>query len=252
MYGRNSMREHYKQIKNFCLLHNIRVLNLIKILEIEAGEKLFAFDTHMLAEGWAVPDKNKEHLILTDKAKTLLSTLQYTSAPVPTVVKTTVKYHLPKLSADTGVFVKTLAENLLPGRYTKEELTKVEKYCENPWNLPFLFLFLELFPTADKQKNANWEKLFSAEYDGVTLRKISAGTAKKFERIIKTRDVGIFLAGTYQHILESYSGKNGKYYPKAIENYFKEWEHWYDNASVKISKAVSKRKEQEISNMTII
>jgi len=231
--------KHYIALKEFAIKNRIGIFELIKIFEINAGIYLNPCDIRMLNGGWAVISDDKSKLILTDKSKKLLS--------MSNVIPTSSMY-IPKLSKKSGKFLKDLAASLMKDKATKEELELLAKYCKNTLALPFFFLFLQIFPTANRAKNKEWEKLFGAEYKGVTLRKATLGTAKKFETIIKTKDVGILLAGAYQHIVQSYNSESKQYYPKALENFFKEWEYWYDNAEL----SFKPKKEENNSNIMLL
>lgn len=231
----------YLVINNFCIKEKINPEEFFKLLAV-SNSTISIPNSRLMDKGLVEFSADNKKLILTKKGQIIVD-----KAKGVFIDNTNNDQYLPKLSAESAVFVKTLAQHLLKNKATKENLEKLQKYCKNPLSLPFFLLFLELFPTSDKAKNKDWEMLFGAEYQGVTLRKVSEGTAKKFEKIIKTKDIGIFLAGTYQHILESYNKEKQQYYPKAIENYFKEWEHWYENSNMHFKKQVS---NNTTNNMT--
>ena len=61
-------------------------------------------------------------------------------------------------------------------------------------------IFLFMFPVAGEY-NRRWEKHFTGfEYKGARLRQRSKGTATAFKRIVKNKDMGVFLFGTYLFI----------------------------------------------------
>jgi predicted DNA-binding protein len=136
----------------------------------------------------------------------------------------------PILTVDTGEIVKRLAKTFLANRCTNKEIERLSSYSKNPFMIPYMFMFLEMFPTADDKKNKNWNKHFSTTYTNVTLRRMTAGTSRKFQQIWKKKDIGLFLLGTYLCIKESYNEEKETYFVKNIENYLKEWEHWYNMA----------------------
>jgi hypothetical protein len=137
----------------------------------------------------------------------------------------------PKLTLQTGEIVKKLAKHFMGDRLTGKEFDRVEAYCPtNMLQVPFLFMFLQMFPSSDPKKNAAWEKKFKYEWNQGSLRRLSTGTANKFKQIWRTKDIGLFLLGTYIFIEQSYSAENDKYYIKKIENYLKEYQTWYEMA----------------------
>lgn len=136
----------------------------------------------------------------------------------------------PILTKETGQLVKRLAKHFHRGELTPKEFDKLSAYNKNPLAIPFLFMFLQMFPTTNEKANKAWKRHFGVNASGVTLRKMSRGTARKFQAIWKKKDIGLFLLGTYMFIKESYNQESDKYYVAKIENYLGEWENWYDRA----------------------
>lgn len=162
----------------------------------------------------------------------------------------------PNLTKQTGEIVKVLAKHLLEGYSSKDQL-RLSRYSSNIISLPFLHLFLMMFPTSDDNKNLKWKKHFGVNASKVTLRRITNGTARKFQQIWRTKDIGLFLLATYMFIKESYNEDDDKYYVKKIENYMSEWEYWYDIAQDKLDNGelerfYSKQKVKTSSNTTVI
>lgn len=233
------VRKAYLELRATAQQNSIGVLELVKLFEIEIGQKFDIPDSRLLNHGWVEFQNNK--LVLTTKGEQFLALIDN---------KATIKdQFIPLITPMSGKFIKTIAKELFKDKYTEEVAKKMTQYIKNPLLSPFFFLFLEIFPTADPKKNKDWERLFNSEYQGVTLRKATEGTAKKFEKIARTKDIGIFLAGAYQHILQSYNSNNKQYYPKALENFFREWEYWYDNAELTFKK---KGEKLNTNNMTIV
>jgi hypothetical protein len=201
------------------IINNVDILKLIE-LELVQSNKL------------TVTGENLLNVILKDDIKS---------------IDNSDKYLYPKISSESGVIIKDLAKVFLKDRLDEKEYTRLSLHIKNPVQVPFFFLFLELFPTADKNKNKVWDEHFQTEWDNVTLKRISPGSVKKFEQIWKFKDIGLFLLGTYMFIASSRNEKTNKYFIKSLENYFKEYEHWYNLAGEKIedySKAnISKQKE---------
>lgn len=101
-------------------------------------------------------------------------------------------------------------------------------------------IFLYMFPSSDNFKNKynrKWEHHFfdNFSYSGPRLRVRSKSTATAFKKIVKTKDMGIFLYGTYLYIKSCI--RENKAYIKSITNYTKEYHEWYDEAEEVIKKA---------------
>ena len=155
---------------------------------------------------------------------------QQLAGPVVSTLQTSSDFNYPILTKETGNIVKVLAKHFHRGELTTKDVERLMVYNKNVLAIPFLFIFLQMFPTADSTKNKAWQKHFGDNGSGVTLRKMSNGTARKFQSIWKKKDIGLFLLGTYLCIKQSYNAESGKYYVKKIENYLAEWEHWYQQA----------------------
>lgn len=93
-------------------------------------------------------------------------------------------------------------------------------------------IFLFLFPIRGKT-NKKWEKWFlGAPYKGARLRLRTSSNALKFKNMAKSKDMGIFLYGTYLFIQAGIQGD--KTFIKAIDKYFTEYREWYDIAEEEI------------------
>jgi len=169
------------------------------------------------------------------------------------VAKANAEY--PNLTADTGQIVKRLATHFLADRCTSKEISRLNSYTKNPYMIPYMFMFLQMFPTSDANKNKAWDKHFSTKWTNVTLRRMTAGTARKFKQIWKSKDIGLFLLGTYLFIQQSYNEESETYYIKNIENYLGEWETWYNEAEDMLGRGelsgLTKRKAKSTSTNTV-
>lgn len=156
----------------------------------------------------------------------------------------------PILNKDSAEIIKILASYLFTG-YNVKEKERLRSYINNEVALPFLHLFLCMFPTSDNLKNQKWETHFGNNSSGVTLRRLTNGTTRKFQQIWKNKDIGLFLFGTYIFITESYNSENDKYYVKKIENYLAEWEYWYNIAEDKANNGELKQIITSCNNQKI-
>jgi hypothetical protein len=158
---------------------------------------------------------------------------------------------LPILSENSGNFLKILAEHFMSDGIKEKEFSYLNSYLNNSIMVPFFYLFLELFPTSDKEKNKKWREHFG-DYDNVTLRRISNGTVRKFKQIWKSKDIGLFLLGTYMFITQSFNEDKKKYFIKNIENYLSEHQEWYNQASdFKFKQGKNKNKEESFNTFSI-
>jgi len=97
-------------------------------------------------------------------------------------------------------------------------------------------IFLFLFPIKAKT-NRKWERHFfgSRIYKGARIRVRSKATGTLFRKAVKTRDMGVFLYGTYLYMQSCI--QEDKAYVKTIKNYMAEFEDWYDEAEDLIKNA---------------
>lgn len=152
-------------------------------------------------------------------------------------VKKNIGVTYPILTTETGELVKKLAKHFLGDRLNGKEFSRVEAYFpNNALQVPFFFMFLQMFPSSDETKNKHWEKKFNYKWNQATLRRMSVGTANKFKQIWKTKDMGLFLLGTFLFIQHSYNAEQDKFFLKKIENYMKEYQDWYNMAEDKLEK----------------
>lgn len=152
---------------------------------------------------------------------------------VPTLakVKKQIGSEYPKMTRETCELVKRLARTFMGDRLTGKEFGRLEPYFkDNILQVPFFFIFLSMFPSSDPKKNKHWEKKFKHKWEQPTLRRMSTGTAQKFKRIWKTKDIGLFLLGTMLFIQHSYSVEADKFFLKKIEGYLNEYQDWYNMA----------------------
>jgi len=148
-----------------------------------------------------------------------------------------------KLTKASGNILKDIAGKLMDKSFFDTLPGTLQVYKEDKLSGILLHLFLSLFPTADAVKNAAWNTCFQTTWNNVTLRRISPGTVVKFKRIIKNKDIGLFIFGTYLFIVNSYNAGRNTYFVKNIDNYFKEYDHWYDIAKETLSKNTTQQEQ---------
>jgi len=136
---------------------------------------------------------------------------------------------LPKLTEETGNIAKRLAKHFLADMFKGNEYKNYNEYCDNIIMAPFFFMFMNMFPSSNELKNVHWDKHFS-KWSNVNLRRVTGMTVRNFKKVYKTKDMGLFLLGTYMCIKESYNQEKDTYYVKSLENYWKEYDYWYKRA----------------------
>ena len=104
--------------------------------------------------------------------------------------------------------------------------------------IPYVYLFFQLFPTSDRNKNNEWNKEFEVVWTNATLRRMSKGTAAKLNNIMDKYDYGLFIFGTFNYIRETRNEESGKYYITTMEKYLTNL--WRDNYDKMVYKNNSK------------
>ncbi len=173
------------------------------------------------------------------------------------IEKVAINCNFPKLTFETAAITKRLAVHFLSDMLKGAEYKKYAEYISDPIQLPFFFIFMQMFPSSDKTKNIHWNKHFESEWDNVTLRRASPSIIRKFKEVYKTKDIGLFILGTYLCIKASYNKDKGKYFVKSIDNYLKEYKNWYEEASEMMGRGelnhlINTRDRTSTTNTTVI
>jgi len=137
---------------------------------------------------------------------------------------------LPIITSETGNITKRLATHFLSDMFKGKDFIYYNEICNNKIMAPFFFIFMNMFPSSNESKNKHWDKHFHHKWSSMTLRRVTSMTVKNFKKVYKTKDIGLFLLGTYMFIKESYNADKDKYYIKSLENYWKEYDEWYRRA----------------------
>jgi hemerythrin superfamily protein len=120
------------------------------------------------------------------------------------------------------------------GSIQESELLKYKSYMkdmtdENEAAIA-LYTFLSIMPTPSATKNGKWNKAFNVTYSGVTLRRLTRDTAKKFKRLYLKKDVdtGLLCLALFKFVKDGIN--DGKCFIKKIDHFFVEFDEWYDEA----------------------
>lgn len=183
--------------------------------------------------------------------------LEYKEPTVVNVEWKSIDSTLPRLTEDTSNIVKRLAIHFLANMFKGNDYKSYNEHCDNPIMAPFFFMFMNMFPSSNADKNKHWNKHFDTVWTNVNLRRVTTMTNKKFKQIWKTKDIGLFLLGTYLFIQGSHNQDKNVYFVKSLENYWKEYEYWYETAQEMLLKGelnnfTQPQKPQHQSNQFVI
>lgn len=159
------------------------------------------------------------------------SGIQFLDTKVTVKQSNTVNSTLPRLTSDTTQIVKRLAIHFLADMFKGNDFKKYNEHCDNPIMAPFFFMFMNMFPSSNSDANKHWNRHFESQWTNVNLRRVTTMTTKKFKQIWKSKDIGLFLLGTYFFIKGSHNQEKNVYFVKSLENFWKESDYWYDVAS---------------------
>lgn len=137
---------------------------------------------------------------------------------------------LPRMTEETANIVKRLSTHFVGNMFKGSDYSKYNRDCDNVIMAPFFFMFMNMFPSSSPDKNIHWNKHFNSTWTNVNLRRVTSMTTKKFKQVWKTKDIGLFLLGTYLFIKGSHNQEKNVYFVKSLENYWKEYDYWYDIA----------------------
>ena len=164
---------------------------------------------------------------------------------------------LPKLTLDTSNIVKRLAGHFLGDMFKGKEYKRYNEDCGNPIMAPFFFIFMNMFPSSNTDSNKHWNKHFDTVWTNVNLRRVTTMTVKNFKKNWKSKDIGLFLLGTYLFIKGSHNQEKNVYFVKSLENFWKESDYWYEMAEDLLEKGelnsfTRPQKPQHQSNQFVI
>lgn len=222
------------------------IIGLGGILELTPSQTLFLLSRKDGVDGMEISSDELEDLINRGyirgervspnfRADLIVATKAYERGQLEIVKENDIN---PKLSYESAQIIKRLAPAFLSNRCTAVEVNRLLAYNKNIKAIPYLFMFLQMFPTSDAKKNESWNKIYGTTWTNVTLRRLTQGTSRKFKEIWKKKDIGLFLLGTHLFILQSYNSDSEVYYIKNMENYFNEWEVWYNEAEDRVKSGV--------------
>ena len=151
-------------------------------------------------------------------------------------VPVTTKSKFTKASQKT---YDTLATSFHTG-ISAPDLTKYTKFANGDIEAAVVFYtFLSIMPSSSTKNNKKWDETFNTTYTGVTLRRLTAHTAKKFMQKYKKCDAGILCLALFLFVKDGVSS-DGKCFIKKIDTFFKEFDSWYEDATDAIDNRLSK------------
>jgi len=198
----------------------------------------------------------KEYIFQGRITKLGSSILKYKEPEVNTT-KIAIDSTLPRITEPTANIVKRLSTHFLGDMFKGNDYKSYNEHCDNPIMAPFFFMFMNMFPTSNSERNKHWNKHFDTVWTNVNLRRVTTMTTKKFKQVWKTKDIGLFLLGTYLFIQGSHNQEKNVYFVKSLENYWKEYDYWYETAQEMLLRGELKnftqpQKPQHQSNQFVI
>lgn len=219
----------------------VEFFKTIKILQeglrINSSQSLFLLAVYH--RNFTLDLSNEDYLNLIDKkliknnilTKRALEKIDEITGKVPEKLEVNSDINYPQLSKQSSEIVKELGAIFLRQGIPASELNKLSSYFQdNFMMLPFMHLFFQMFPSSDSDKNKIWDQHFQTTYNGVTLRRVTAGTCRQLKRIWANKDIGAFLLGTYMYVRSTKSEDSNRYYVMKIENYLKDYKSYYEEA----------------------
>ncbi len=159
----------------------------------------------------------------------------------------------PNVTDETAKLVTNLETIFVP-EYEKTEIsikTFADEWFKGDIEMTRHFIiFKYLFPKENKiGDNSLWNIHFKFAYEGVSRWSNSTAVARKFQQIYITKDIGLFLSGTYYFIRDSIDPYTGECFSTKPNKFLDAYKSWYEVAE---NKLVEKQKAKENSTATTI
>lgn len=145
------------------------------------------------------------------------------------------KESLNKFSKESKKVFTLLYDTFVGPKVNKDTLAKYQSYMNDTTTeaepAKALLLFLNLMPTPSAINNKRWNKAFSTTYKGVTLRRLTKDTAKKFKKLYlkKSIDTGLLCLALFKFVKDGVND-DGKCFIRKIDSFFAEFDTWYEEA----------------------
>lgn len=199
----------------YCKLYDIKYE--FPDAELYAADLMALFNKGLLRSGQKV---NRTKMFGKKKSAQLTLDINFTTDPICT--------------DETLKLAKNLEAQFVPEWRLTDENIKAEADTSFRGDLGiarYFMTFRALFPTA---QNENWNTHFGFGYIGTNRWDTSTMIEKKFKDVYKTRDIGLFLAGTYYYILDSIESVKGECYCSKPGPYLDSYRQWYELAKTKL------------------
>ena len=157
----------------------------------------------------------------------------------------------PITTEETAKLVKTLEGTFVPEKNKNPNVVKeiAETHFAGDINIARHFIiFKALFPKAtESTDNAKWNMHFGFRYTGTTRWKTTPILTRQFAKIYKSKDIGLFLSGTYYYIRDSIDTARGTCYASTADKYIRFYTDWYDIAKEKLEEGLKRANEPQKS-----
>lgn len=154
-----------------------------------------------------------------------------------------------KFSETSQKVYDTLVQSFHTG-ISKPDMDKFKKFTGGDVVAAGVFYtFLSLMPSSSSTKNKKWDETFNTTYKGVTLRRLTTHTAKKFMNLYKKCDAGQLCLALFLFVKDGVK-EDGKCFIKKIDTFFKEFNSWYEDAGEALNSKLGKIEEVQTEQST--
>ncbi len=222
------MKEH-----GLTATQTFQVLSLLHGIEweIPATDLIILVNKRLVKAGNKV---NVDVLFRRDKSKQLIIDLTFNSDPVGTEETLKLAANLLKELVDPEQLketnLKTIANEYFAGDVTKAK---------------YFTIFRAMFPIKNLKENKRWNKHFKITYEGSSRWSSSYIVPKKFDKIFKERDIGLFLTGLYYAVVDSIDYNTHMCFITKPEKFLNDYTQWYDLAKSKLETIKRKKENSE-------
>lgn len=144
-----------------------------------------------------------------------------------------------KISENSEKVANNLFEKFVPDNEREPKYIEsiAKKYFLGEYYVAKYYItFKHLFPKGDLDLDFRWNKEFKMTYHGMTKWEEKATLRTKFKTICKTKDIGIFLLGTFYAVQNSISKQSGECFMTKVSRYLLDYEKWMEYARKKLVK----------------
>jgi hypothetical protein len=148
---------------------------------------------------------------------------------------------------ETLTIAEALKKKFAPDKDFEEHFLKeiAQSYFGGDTKIAYYYMIYKaLFPkSSSSTDNSKWNAVFGFRYDGKTKWTSSTVAAKKFAKIYKTVDIGLFLSGVFYYMKDSIDYERATCYAVRSDRYLQLHDSWTHIAKEKLEEAKQKEKK---------